>query len=109
MGWHLNDLTLAASGAPSVGGQATGYVFDAQGTQHVFYTASDQHVHELWWDSSGWHHNDLTVATGAPISAGLRLPTYSLPKGPSMSSTWAKTMPTSTNCGGTAAGGITTT
>src|SRR5258707_3639578 len=71
MGWNLNDLTLAASGAPSVGGQATGYVFDAQGTQHVFYTASDLHVHELWWNSNGWHHNDLTIATGSPNAAGL--------------------------------------
>ncbi len=26
-------------------------------------TASAQ---ELWWDANGWHHNDLTAATGAP-------------------------------------------
>jgi hypothetical protein len=36
MGWNLNDLTLA-SGAPQIGGQATGYVFDAQNTQ-LFFT-----------------------------------------------------------------------
>jgi hypothetical protein len=67
MGWHPNDLTLAASVGAN-GGEATGYVFDAQGTQHVFYTR-DHDVHELWWDSNGWHHTNLTAATGAPPSA----------------------------------------
>jgi hypothetical protein len=71
MGWNLNDLTLAAPGAPQVGGQAIGYLFDAQNTQHVVFTAGDLHIHELWWDINGWHHNDLTTATGSPISAGL--------------------------------------
>jgi hypothetical protein len=40
------------------------------GTQHVVFRGGDNHVHELWWDNSGWHHNDLTVATGAPPGGG---------------------------------------
>jgi hypothetical protein len=74
-GWHYNDLTTAA-GAPLAGrdgaggGDPTGYVFDAQGTQHVLYVGNDQHIHELWWDGTGWHHNDLTAATGAPLAYG---------------------------------------
>lgn len=67
-GWHHNDLT-AATGSPEPAGDAgaVGYVFDAHQTQHVFYVGSaDEHVHELWWDDSGWHHYDLTAATGAP-------------------------------------------
>jgi len=68
-GWHHNDLTVAA-GAPedlSLGvGNPTGYVFDAQGTQHVVYQGSDLNIHELWWDNNVWRHNDLTVAGGAP-------------------------------------------
>src|SRR5262249_48797780 len=67
-GWHHSDLTIAA-GAPAANGAITdpvGYVFDAQETQHVNYI-SQTHIHELWWDSSnGWHHNDLTIAAGAP-------------------------------------------
>jgi hypothetical protein len=69
-GWHSNDLS-PATGAPNASGRPAGYVFDAQGTQHVLYFgASDAHVHELWWDLDGWHHNDLTAATGSPQAAG---------------------------------------
>src|SRR5262249_39546600 len=40
-------------------------------TQHVIYVgASDQHIHELWSDASGWHTDDLTAATGAPTAGG---------------------------------------
>src|SRR5262249_43024827 len=42
-----------------------GYAFDAYGTRHVTYVGIDRHVHELWWNTSGWHHKDLTVAAGA--------------------------------------------
>ena len=73
-GWHHNDLSIAA-GAPTVtndsrGNRAAGYVFAAEGTQHVFYVPSDCHVHELWWDGGGgWHHNDLTnVVPGTSLS-----------------------------------------
>jgi hypothetical protein len=44
--------------------------FDGQGTQHVNYLGADGHVHELWWDTNGWHAADLTAATGAPAAAG---------------------------------------
>jgi hypothetical protein len=67
-GWHHNDLTLAAGGAPLPASNPTGYVFSAQGTQHVVYLGADAHIHELWWDSSGWHHNDLTAVAGAPLA-----------------------------------------
>jgi hypothetical protein len=69
--WHHNDLTNAAA-APSVSNLSVpvGYVFESQGTQHVNYTGADSHIHELWWDNNGWHHNDLTGITGAPIMSG---------------------------------------
>ena len=87
-GWHHNDLTVAA--AAPLAFQPTGYVFDAQGTQHVVYQGlganpqtGDGHIHELWWDISGWHHNDLTAATGAPLAmgAGQTLGAYDYPMG----------------------------
>jgi hypothetical protein len=69
-GWHHNDLTVATNAPAPQAGDASmaGYVFEAQRTQHVVYMGTDIHVHELWWDSNGWHHNDLTVATGAPLA-----------------------------------------
>jgi hypothetical protein len=70
-GWHHNDLTAAAPGAPTTAGAPNGYMFVAQGTQHVVYRGGDQHIHELWWASDGWHHNDLTGASGgSPVAAG---------------------------------------
>jgi hypothetical protein len=68
-GWHWNDLT-AATAAPQAqwNRNAPGYVFPSQGTQHVNYVGVDNHIHELWRDGSGWHHNDLTAATGGPNS-----------------------------------------
>jgi hypothetical protein len=63
-GWHYNDLTAAANSPMAVGGTQNGYVFSDQRTQHVVYAGADWHIHELWWDSKGWHHNDLTNATG---------------------------------------------
>jgi hypothetical protein len=39
-----------------------------QDTQHVVYHGTDGHIHELWWDAAGWHHNDLTARTGAPTA-----------------------------------------
>ena len=43
------------------------YTFAAEGTQHVDYVSQDHHVHELWWNSDGWHDEDLTAASGAPV------------------------------------------
>ena len=64
-GWHHNDLT-AITGSPesiAAGPGPVGYVFS--GTQHVNYLGADNHIQELWWDSGGWHHSDLTSAVGA--------------------------------------------
>ncbi|CNL07712.1 Uncharacterised protein [Mycobacterium tuberculosis] len=30
----------------------------------------DNKFDELWWDRNGWHLDDLTAATGAPVSGG---------------------------------------
>jgi hypothetical protein len=69
-GWHHNDLSAAAN-APAAAGPPDGYMFDAQGTQHVVYQGSDSHIHELWWEpQNGWHHNDLSAAVNAPAAAG---------------------------------------
>ncbi len=69
-GWHHHDLTTA-TGAPLpqiTSASIAAYAFEAQATQHVMYNTDDQHVHELWQDNHGWHHTDLTAATGAPLA-----------------------------------------
>ena len=69
-GWHTDDLT-AATGAPRDVGDLVAYAFETHGTQHVLYEGvSDYHVHELWWDPTGWHTDDLTAASGAPLAGG---------------------------------------
>jgi hypothetical protein len=72
-GWHTDDLTAATGAPPPNGGSLAAYVSEAQGTQHVIYTAgngADDHIHELWWDHTGRHTDDLTGATGAPVATG---------------------------------------
>jgi hypothetical protein len=32
---------------PAADGEPAGYVFDAQGTQHVVYRGADDHIHEF--------------------------------------------------------------
>jgi hypothetical protein len=61
---------MTDSGAPPAIGDPAGYMFDAQGTQHAVYRAADNHIHELWSDSSGWHHTDPTADSGAPDAVG---------------------------------------
>jgi hypothetical protein len=65
--WRHSDLT-DASQAQLTSGEPTNYTFEVQGTQHINYLGTDGHVHELWWDyDNGWHDNDLTYRTGAPL------------------------------------------
>ncbi|MGI9073709.1 MAG: hypothetical protein ACR2JB_20890 [Bryobacteraceae bacterium] len=64
--------TTTAAGAPELsgGGLLSGYMFKAQGTQHVVYGTDGAGVYngvgELWWDSNSWHYNELTAAAAAP-------------------------------------------
>jgi hypothetical protein len=66
-GWHHTDLTGVTGAPPSVSNIPAGYVFVTEGTLHVDYLGTDEHIHELWWSNSGWHHNDLTIAATAPL------------------------------------------
>jgi hypothetical protein len=70
-GWHHNDLTIAACVTVAPESEPRGYAFEGQGTQHVIYRGTDDHIHELWWGNTVWNQNDLTTAAGAPLAKGL--------------------------------------
>ena len=69
---HPEDLTVQSGGAPLAAGDPTSHVFDAEGTQHVFYTSVDFQIIELWWRrGEAKHFENLTVRSrGAPLAAG---------------------------------------
>ncbi|MEA5153328.1 hypothetical protein [Raineyella sp.] len=68
-GWTESDLTPYMAGTlPAM--PPTAYGFTSQQTHHVLYAGSDGHVHELWkGPSGGFHHHDLTLATGSTVRA----------------------------------------
>jgi len=66
--WHTDDVT-ATTNAPAAASDPSGYMFTAQGTQHVMYRGADNHIHELWWNGQ-WNTDDVTATTNAPAAAG---------------------------------------
>jgi hypothetical protein len=67
MAWQTNDVTALAGAPAAAFVLPASYVSEAQGTQHLIYLGfTDNHLHELWSDATGWHTDDLTAATGAP-------------------------------------------
>jgi hypothetical protein len=67
----LRDLTKR--GAPVGDSPLISHVFDAEGTQHVFYRSSQEHpgdIYELWWrEGEDPHPGDLFIANGGPRAA----------------------------------------
>jgi len=62
------DLTAESGARPGVGPLAS-HVVEGEGTQHVFYQASDRHIYELWWrPAEKPHAGDLTGPIGAPLA-----------------------------------------
>jgi hypothetical protein len=49
VGWNWNNLTLAAFGAPPAISNPSAFVYLAENSQHVVYTADNHHLIELEW------------------------------------------------------------
>ncbi len=82
-GGHHNNLTAIAAGSPppaAAGSPLDGYWTYYNSQPHVNYLDTDGNVHELYYDGSGWKHNNLTeIAAGSPppAAAGSPLDGYS--------------------------------
>jgi hypothetical protein len=87
---HAEDLTDRSGGAPLPFLGLTSHVFDAEGTQHVFYRADNGHIIEIWWRPGEIHQEDLTDRSpGAPLAGlggAMRSVMSSRPRAPSTSS-----------------------
>jgi len=74
MAWNFDDLTIGSGGAPPMAtpGKLASHVFEAEGTQHVFYRTDDGKIVELWWRGGESPHWDYltTPGNGAPGAAG---------------------------------------
>ncbi len=70
--WHVSDLN-AGTGAPntaarsSLGSLSNKSLFVDQ----VYYTGTDQHLHQFYFDGTSWHVQDMTSGTGSPNVAAL--------------------------------------
>jgi hypothetical protein len=67
---HTNVTTAVPGGAQPALTTPTGFEF--RKLQHVDYQGADSHIHELYFDSNGWHDNDLTnapVVSVGPLTA----------------------------------------
>lgn len=68
--WHSSDLTTIASAPAAASNSKLATAFNTI-SQHyeIDYLGQDQHVHQLYYDSTGWHASDLTAVTGATLAA----------------------------------------
>lgn len=81
-GWGTQNMSsLAGSTTKAAAGTALGS-FAIGTTQHVCFTASNQHVHQLYWDNTRWRDQDLTgYSGGVPTAPGSGLSCQSLADG----------------------------
>lgn len=67
--WQTNDLSdrtgFTEFNAPPPDGLLAGYVWENQGSEHVFYIAKDRTIRELYY-TGAWQANNLSNLTGAP-------------------------------------------
>ena len=68
--WVNEDLTAVTGNTPAAPGSALSDIVLADGSTHVFYLGTNQHVFQLLWISgTGWSSQDLTAATGNTLAA----------------------------------------
>ncbi|MGD0460483.1 MAG: hypothetical protein ABSC21_22405, partial [Terriglobia bacterium] len=80
--WLDEDLTGFTNGALAAAGSALSSFAMADGTQRVYFVASNQHVHQLYYNNMKWLDEDLTGFTnGALAAAGSALSSFAMANG----------------------------
>ena len=82
--WNYIDVTAAAN-APAVGPagyeintKLSAYSWSVDRTDHIVYKGADNHIHELWQQYGTWRHADLTISSGATVTAAANTQPYGL-------------------------------
>ena len=71
-GWFDQDLTaLTNASLPNSPTGVAAFSTTGNNQLHVYYSATDQHVHELFFNNTSWSDQDLTAVTRGPLSLGL--------------------------------------
>jgi hypothetical protein len=77
-GPQFENLTERAGGGPVPSGKLASHVFEAEGTQHVFFRTDsfssghpDPAIVELWWGGGAPHFENLNLRSGADVPPGL--------------------------------------
>jgi cell division protein YceG involved in septum cleavage len=80
--WHDEDLTGFTNGGLAAAGSALSSFAMANGTEHVYFVADNQHVHQLYYNNTKWHDEDLTGFTnGGSAAAGSALSSFAMANG----------------------------
>jgi fucose-binding lectin len=65
VGWEDTDLTVASGGPGAFSSNLV--ALTTSPALHVYYTAADNHIHQLFaTNGTNWQDEDLTATTGAP-------------------------------------------
>jgi hypothetical protein len=80
--WLDEDLTGFTNGALAAAGSALSSYAMADAKQFVYFVASNQHVHQLYYNTTKWLDEDLTGFTnGALAAAGSALSSFAMANG----------------------------
>lgn len=61
--WHFTDTNAASGGlSTEVASPVSAYLDTIANADEVMYLGTDQHVHELYWQSGIWHAVDVTAS-----------------------------------------------
>jgi hypothetical protein len=70
-GWIDQDLTSLTGGTlPNPGTGVVAFNTIDNGHLHVYYSTTDQHVHQLYFNGTNWVDQDLTAIASGPLSLG---------------------------------------
>jgi hypothetical protein len=76
--WHNGNLTAAGTGpSAALNSGITSFLAPSGGISVYYISSSDQHLHEMNFNTSSWHDGDLTNAgTGIPARLGTGLTSF---------------------------------